>query len=216
MTFDTVIFDMDGTLLNTLDDLADACNHALRELGFPEHPKAAYRKFVGNGAKLLCWRALPETNRDDDTMRRARAGFDEYYAVHLFDRTAPYPGISELLRALAARGLRLGVLSNKPDEFVRRIAERYFPGVFGAVSGPREGRVKPDPGGLRHLLAQLDAPPDRCLYVGDSGVDMETARNAGAQSCGVLWGFRDADELRAAGAGHLASTPAEILTLVDA
>lgn len=214
MKIQAAVFDLDGTLLDTLGDLADAANWVLREMGLPVHPEEAYRRFVGNGAKLLCQRMLPPERQDDRTAAQALELFNCRYQKHLFDRTAPYPGIPALLETLAARGIGLGVVSNKPDPFVRPIVERYFPGRFGAVSGPLEGRLKPDPAGVLRALGELGASPKRALYVGDSGVDMETARRGGLRSCGVLWGFRDEQELRESGAEFLISSPEELLKLV--
>lgn len=214
MRIRSVIFDLDGTLLNTLDDLADACNRALARMGHPLHPTDAYRHFIGNGARMLCTRMLPEEVQSEEA-ERAHALFDEEYRDHMFDKTAPYPGIPALLEELVRRELLLGVVSNKPDIFVQSIVERYFPGVFRAVSGPRDGHAKPDPAGVLSVLERFGVPPEEALYVGDSDVDMLTARNAGVHSCGVLWGFRDRAELSAAGAEHLIREPGELLALLE-
>lgn len=211
MGIQSVIFDLDGTLLNTLDDLADASNRALVRLGFPTHPISAYRRFVGNGARLLCTRMLPPEHRSEAEIEQARHLFDEEYSGHMFDKTVPYPEIPALLDRLREQGIQMGIVSNKPDEFVQAIAQRYFPGYFQAVSGPRGGRTKPDPSGVLLLLDGFQVPPASTLYVGDSDVDMQTAHNAGTHSCGALWGFRGPDELRAAGAEHLAQSPLDIL-----
>lgn len=215
MGIQSVIFDLDGTLLDTLDDLADASNRVLARLGFPVHPVCAYRRFVGNGARLLCTRMLPPDHRSEAEVDQARQLFSEEYSGHMFDKTRPYPEIPSLLDQLRARGIRMGIVSNKPDEFVQSIAQRYFPGYFEAVSGPRDGRTKPDPSGVLLLLERFRLSPAAALYVGDSDVDIQTARNAGTHSCGALWGFRGPDELRAAGAEHLAASPLDILHYLD-
>ena len=205
-----VLFDLDGTLLNTLGDLADAANWALVQLGFPTHPEDAYRFFVGNGVRELCRRMLPSPHQTPETAAKALALFDTRYQSHMFDRTAPYPGIPELLEDLAAHAIPMGIISNKPDPFVRSIAERFFPGRFQSVSGPLENRLKPDPSGVLRVLKELSVPPEQALYAGDSGVDMETACRGGLHGCGVLWGFRGEQELRANGAEFLAAAPADL------
>lgn len=215
MAVKAILFDLDGTLLNTLDDLANAGNYALEQLGLPTHPIEAYRYFVGNGARKLCERMLPEEKRTKTALEAAYHLFDQRYQTHMFDCTAPYPGIPELLSALKERKLRLGVLSNKPDAFVQEIVERFFPGIFEAVAGQQGSRIKPDPAGVNHILQQFGVPPEECLYIGDSAVDIQTAQNAYTHSCGVLWGFRDEAELQKAGAETLAACPADILTRLE-
>lgn len=210
-----VLFDLDGTLLNTLADLANAGNYALEQLGLPTHPIEAYRYFVGNGARKLCERMLPEEKRTKGFMEDAYRHFDQRYQAHMFDCTAPYPGIPELLSALKEKKLRLGVLSNKPDAFVQEIVERFFPGIFEAAAGQQGSRIKPDPAGINQILQQFGVPPEECLYVGDSGVDIQTAQNAHTHSCGVIWGFRGEPELREAGAEALAFSPSDILSLLE-
>ena len=210
-----VVFDLDGTLLNTIQDLTAAGNHALRTLGLPEHTTDAFLHFVGDGRRNMVLRMLPEAQRGDEAVvARATALFDEHYGAHLRDCTAPYAGIPELLASLKARGLRLGVVSNKPHEFVTRIIEDYFPGQFDSVAGQQGGLVKPDPSGVNQVIGAFGLHPDQVLYVGDSAVDVQTAQNAGAVSCGVLWGFRDEAELTDAGAQYIASHPQDIDTLI--
>lgn len=208
-----VIFDLDGTLLNTIDDLANASNWALEQMGLPTHEVDAYKQFVGDGRRNLVLRMLPPAqSADPAAVERASALFDEYYSAHLRDCTAPYPGIPEMLRALRARGIRTGVVSNKPHEFVTRIIDDYFPGLFDSVAGQQGTLIKPDPTGVNKVITAFHLHPDQVLYVGDSGVDIKTAQNAKAVSCGVLWGFRGEAELTAAGAAALASVPEDILT----
>ncbi len=204
--FQSVIFDLDGTLLDTLEDLAAAGNYTLSAMGLPTHPVDAYRQMVGNGIPNLLRRMLPEQNRGEATCALAQTLFRPYYAAHMQDYTTPYPGVVSLLAQLKERGVATGVLSNKADDFVQQIVQQYFPDLIGAALGLREDfPAKPDPSSALHLLQVLDAEPSRTLYCGDSDVDMHTAANAGIPSCGVLWGFRDEDELAGAGAAYLAA-----------
>ena len=210
-----VIFDLDGTLLNTIEDLANACNYALTEMDLPTYTVEEYKHLVGDGRRNLILRMLPEQLRTDEAaVERASGLFDQYYQAHMQDCTAPYSGIEKLLAALKAKGLRLGVVSNKPHEFVTQIVEQYFPGVFDSVAGQQGTLVKPDPAALNRVIADFGLHPDQVLYVGDSNVDIFTAHNAKTADCGVLWGFRDEAELEEAGAKQIAASPEDILTLV--
>ncbi len=216
MTTKLVIFDLDGTLVDTLADLAAAMNIVLARLGYPIHPVPDYRFKVGDGVAKLVERALPEAARRPEIMAGALQQFLDYYNRHDMDATAPYAGIPELLRALRARGMQLAVASNKPHAAAVEIVRHYFgSGLFGCVYGQRPGApVKPDPAIVHDLLRELDVPAEQTLYVGDSAVDMETARRSGLTSVGVLWGFRPETELRAAGACHIVAHPSEILNLL--
>lgn len=215
MRYDHVVFDLDGTLLNTLQDLADAANFVCRSFGWPEHTLEEYRYFVGNGIPKLCQRFAPEAARDEATQRRVLAAFRERYGAHKEDTTAPYPGIPEMLDALAAAGVRCGVLTNKEDGLARAVMDHYFPGRFDFVQGALPGvPTKPDPTALRRLLERMAADPARTLFVGDSDVDILTAHNAGLPGAGALWGFRTKEELTAAGADALAASPAELTRLI--
>lgn len=212
--FEAAIFDLDGTLLDSLGDLADSMNAVLRGSGLPEHPRAAYKRFVGEGVQVLAQRALPPGQRDDETVARTVAAMLEEYQ-HRWDATsAPYPGVPELLDALTARGLQLAMLSNKPEAFTRRIAERFFGRwPFAAVRGARpDVPKKPDPTAARAIATQLDVAPDQILFVGDTAIDMRTATAARMFPVGVLWGFRGVEELRGAGARALIAEPAALLT----
>lgn len=206
------IFDLDGTLLNTLDDLAAACNAALESQGFPAHPVDAYRMFVGNGVPKLMERILPEPLRADrELLRRMREQFDRHYEIHGQDMTRPYDGIPEMLETMLKRGMKLAVLSNKPHAFTKTLASRYFGGRFAVVYGQRAGYpVKPDGSLVKEVLVELGAGAEETVYLGDSGVDMETAKNGGVFGVGVLWGFRGADELQKNGARALIAHPMEI------
>jgi len=212
--FKTVIFDLDGTILNTIDDLANAGNWTCRQMGWQEYSVAQYKKMVGRGIPNLI-RAMAPAGSREDAVEKALGLFSVYYADHNLDITAPYTGIPELLAAVKAAGVQLAVYSNKADEFCGGIVENFFPGVFDVIRGKVEGvPVKPDPAGLGMLMERLGARKESTLYVGDSNVDMETAANGGVVSCGVTWGFRDREELLAAGAVHLADEPAQLQALI--
>ncbi len=213
-----VIFDLDGTLLNTIDDLGTATNYALEKAGFPSHPLAAYPAMVGNGVKKLLERALPSGMDTDEQIERVRVFFREYYDMHCADHTKPYPGIPQLLDTLQAMGVKLAVASNKYRDAVRALIDRFFPAIeWAAVEGQKEGvPVKPDPSIVFDILSQSPTPKADVLYVGDSGVDMETARRACVDSVGVTWGFRPMTELKAYHADHIINTPEAILDIVSA
>lgn len=211
-----VIFDLDGTLLNTIDDLAIATNHALQQMGFPAHGMWVYPGMVGNGVAKLIERALPDDSRSEKNIQQTLAHFKEYYGEHCCDCTKPYPGISELLADLTARGVNLAVTSNKYQDAVTRIIAHYFPDAnFRAILGNCDGMPrKPDPSIVFKALSMCPTPKDNVIYVGDSGVDMETARRACIESVGVTWGFRPILELKEAYADHIVSTPAQIKDLL--
>lgn len=215
MNCELIIFDLDGTLLNTIDDLGNATNHALAEAGFPTHALSAYPLYVGNGVAKLIYRALPADCRDEATVKRVHALFTAYYDKHCADLTKPYPGMPQLLARLQEHGIALAVASNKYQDAVERLVAHYFPDIrFAAVEGQRQGvPTKPDPSIVFAILSKAPAPKSQTLYVGDSGVDMETARRAGVTSVGVTWGFRSAKELREHYADHIVDTPEEILQL---
>ena len=210
-----VIFDLDGTLLDTLDDLADSVNAVLKEGGFPTHGVQAYKGFIGNGAELLIRRSLPQ-GANDETVRCTLQAFQAYYADHCLDKTRPYEGIPQALKALKEAGFALAVLSNKPHPFTCELAERFFPHTFTAVAGNRaEFPRKPDPNAPCWLAGRLNVLPCECFFVGDSGVDMQTGVRAGMHSCGVTWGFRPEEELVQNGAKTLLHTPTELLSLIN-
>lgn len=212
-----VIFDLDGTLLNTIDDLGNATNYALRQMGYPEHPLSSYPMMVGNGVTKLIERALPDEARGERFVTDARRHFVDYYDNHCCDLTKPYPGIQLLLTELTSHGLKLAVTSNKYQRAVSKIIAHFFTDIqFKAVLGHHEGvPSKPDPSIVFEALSLCPTPKADVLYVGDSGVDMETARRACIESVGVSWGFRPVRELKAAYADHIIDDPAELLPLID-
>ena len=212
-----VIFDLDGTLLNTIDDLAAATNYALKAMGYPQHGLWVYPNMVGNGVRKLIERALPDDQHSEKVVNDTLAHFKEYYGEHCCDATTPYPGIPELLEELTARGINLAVTSNKYEEAVTKIVAHYFPDAnFRAILGNIDGIPrKPDPSIVFKALSMCPTPKAEVLYVGDSGVDMATARRACVESCGVTWGFRPIVELQQAYADHIISTPSQIIDLVE-
>ena len=192
-----VIFDLDGTLLNTIADLAHSTNYALNKLGYPTHEIDQYHFMVGNGINKLFERALPEGEKSEENVLRVRKQFIPYYDQHNADDSCPYPGIPELLSNLQTAGIQLAVASNKYHSATQKLIEHYFPEIhFTAVFGQREGRnVKPDPTIVFDILKIAGVDKKEVLYVGDSGVDMQTAANAGITACGVTWGLRPRTEL---------------------
>lgn len=211
-----VIFDLDGTLLDTVADLANATNQALAKCGYPTHPTEAYYRFVGNGINKLFARALPEEARTEENVQRIRTLFIPYYNEHNADDSRPYPGIVELLTHLQDQGIQLAVASNKYQQATAKLVGHFFPGIrFAAVYGQREGiPIKPDPTIVNDILSATGISRARTLYIGDSGVDMQTARNASVESVGVTWGFRDEEELRTNGAAHIIHNAKDIQELI--
>ena len=211
----TVIFDLDGTLADTIEDLTAAGNWVCRQNGWPEFTTEQFKTMVGHGIPNLVSRFTPADCQSPLLLAHTRALFLDYYGEHNLDKTAPYPGIGEMLSALKEAGVQMAVYSNKADRFSREIVERLFPGIFRLVQGQQRGvPVKPDPTGLRHILKELEADPASALFVGDSSVDILTGHNAGLPACGVTWGFRSRASLLEAGADMLADTAAELEALV--
>ena len=211
--YDTYIFDLDGTLLNTLDDLASAVNFALRSYGMPEHTRDDIRRFVGNGVRLLMIRAVP-AGEQNPQFEEVFNTFRQYYMQHSLDTTRPYDGIQEVLLTLRQRGCRLAVVSNKFDAATKELCKHFFPNTIEVAVGEHEAegiRKKPAPDTVIEALSQLGVSADNAVYVGDSDVDLQTARNAGLPCISVLWGFRDKDFLLAHGATTFITSPQELL-----
>lgn len=211
-----VIFDLDGTLLDTVADLANATNQALERCGYPTHPIQAYYKFVGNGINKLFARALPAECSTEENVQRIRSLFIPYYNEHNADCSCPYSGIIDLLHELQEGGVQLAVASNKYHEATLKLVCHFFPNVtFAAIYGQREEvPIKPAPDIVFDILRDTGVPKEDTLYVGDSGVDMQTALNAGVESVGVAWGFRSVEELQENGAVHIVHQAEEILRYV--
>lgn len=213
MAFKGVIFDLDGTLLDTLRDLAGAANQTLESFGFPQHPMDAYRYFVGEGLQTLTKRIVPDSAQGASEIEAVMTKFSEIYREMWNKTTAPYDGIPEMLNAFVEAGLQLSVLSNKPHEFTKVCVASYFPNIpFARVYGNREGVPrKPDPAGALAIAEDLQMTVAEIVYVGDTATDMKTGNGAGMKTIGVEWGFREREELLANNAWKIAATPAEVL-----
>ena len=211
-----VIFDLDGTLLNTIADLAAATNQALQYYGYPTHETEAYRFFVGNGINKLFERALPEGERTEENVLKIRSQFIPYYDEHNADLSRPYPGISELLKTLQQQGIMIAVASNKYQAATGKLIAHYFPEInFVEVLGQREGiPAKPDPSIINEIMTKAGVKQEDILYVGDSNVDMQTAHHAGVTAIGVAWGFRPRTELEALHPAHIIEKAEELLPLL--
>lgn len=216
MNYKAVLFDLDGTLLDTLKDIANSVNKALSYFGFPQHELEAYKYFVGDGREALAFRALPEHQRDSATLDKLLAHIDEEYTRHWADNTRPYEGVPELLDTLTTRSISLSILSNKPHDFTELMVSRLlrhwrFQIIAGALPDVPK---KPSPTAALDIAQRLNLRPSEFLYVGDSGVDMQTAAGAGMYPVGAMWGFRTAGELLAGGAKTLIAKPADLLGLL--
>lgn len=210
-----VLFDLDGTLVDSLADLAEAGNRAIAKFGCPPHLVGRYKYFVGDGIPKLIERILPESMRNETQMRKCLKAFFEYYSVHFADKTYAYEGMPQMVSLLHDNGVKVAVVSNKAQEMAELVVGKLYGDVFDLVLGKREGvAAKPDPSMLLLALEQLGTEPQDCAFVGDSGMDMAAAVNAGAVPVGVLWGFRTADELKANGARFLASNPSELADII--
>jgi phosphoglycolate phosphatase len=205
------IFDLDGTLVDSLRDIADALNDCLELLGLPTHPAQRYRYMVGEGVPRLCQRAIGRSH--PHLVGRLIELARPRYRTRFLEHTRPYPGVRELVRALYQRGMRLGVLSNKPHEMSQRVVRHFWPDdEFARVQGYiEENRRKPDPTYLSAICRALDVPPESACLIGDTPTDVETARNAGTQMVGVTWGFRSRADLEAAGAARIVDEPQQVL-----
>ena len=209
-----VIFDLDGTLLNTIADLAAAGNYTLAQLGFPQHEEEKYCRFVGNGIPKLIERMLPP-GHDRQTQEQAFGIFNEYYSQHKCDRTKPYPGIAELIRDIRAQGVLCGANSNKADDFSKELLRLNFGDDISYVIGYGAGfQPKPDPGAALEIIRRAGVSPEQAIYVGDSDVDMMTGHNAGIAVCAALWGFRSYEELAAKQPTFFAHDAAELKKVI--
>lgn len=212
-----IIFDLDGTLLNTIADLASATNYALTQFGFPTHPTDAYKFFVGNGINKLFERALPEGEKTPENVLRIRSKFIPYYNQHNADLSRPYPGIEHLLNLLQRQHLQIAVASNKYQEATRKLIGQYFPEIhFTAVFGQRENvPAKPDPYVINEIIQTAGVEKEEVAYIGDSGVDMQTGINAGVTTIGVCWGFRPKSELQEFHPEFLAERPEDLIQFLQ-
>lgn len=214
--FKAVLFDLDGTLLNTLDDIADSMNSILIKSGYPAHPVDSYKKFVGDGMENLIKRVLPGAFHKPEIIEDLVGQMKEEYSKRQDIKTRPYPGIRELLENLTRQNIRLSILSNKPDEMTKSVVSHYFPEKpFDIVMGQKDGSPqKPDPFGALEIADFLQINPKEFLYLGDTDTDMKTAASAGMYPVGVLWGFRSYEELKANGAKLLIKTPMELMKFI--
>lgn len=211
-----IIFDLDGTLLDTLDDLGDSMNSVLAKTGYPTHPIDAYRYFIGDGIEKLVYRALPKDHRDDESVARSKEAMDAEYAKRWNTKTKPYVGVPQLLDELTRRQVPSAILSNKPEPFtILTVKELLSAWSFYPIRGARPDTPrKPDPAGALAIIAELGASPADCLYLGDTDTDMKTAVAAGMYAVGATWGFRPGEELEASGAQSLIDEPTGLLELL--
>lgn len=211
-----VLFDLDGTLVNSLEDLAVSTNYALSRFGFPTHETEKYRYFVGDGMPKLIERALPENKRDKDTMNAVLKVFLEHYGEHFADHTRVYTGIEDLLTDIKRLKLRTAVISNKSQKPAEAVVGKLFsPECFDIICGKREEYpAKPDPALTLKVVSELGVHTEECVLVGDSGMDMAAAKNAGIIGIGVLWGFRTEDELKSNGASYIVDSPKKIAEII--
>ena len=215
MKYKAIIFDLDGTLLNTLDDLADSVNFALRACGYPERTLDEVRRFIGNGVIKLMERATPD-GISDEKQTECFLLFRANYLEHMKDKTRPYDGIVEMLRALKSKGFKTAVVSNKLQSGVEELCKEFFSSLVDCAFGvEEESERKPSPANVFKAFKQLGITAEEAIYAGDSEVDVKTAANAGLYCIGVTWGFRDREELLTAGAKHIIDKPNEILSLVE-
>ncbi len=211
MRYQLAIFDLDGTILNTLEDLYASTNFALKQFGYPPRTMEEVRRFVGNGIRKLVERAVPP-GVPEDMVTAVYRRFMEHYSAHCSDHTRAYEGIPALLQTLRQAGVKTAISSNKSDSAVQRLRDQYFPGLFDAAAGEKTGvPKKPAPDSVEKLLKELCIRKEDAVYIGDSEVDIQTAKNAGLDGLIVSWGFRDRDDLKAMGAEEIFNTPEELL-----
>ncbi|MCF6152676.1 MAG: HAD family hydrolase [Candidatus Kuenenia stuttgartiensis] len=217
MSFKAIIFDLDGTLIDSLEDLCNAANRVLKKNNFPTHEMEEYRYFVGEGVVALITRALPDEIKNEDIINSCVGEFREEYRKNWNIKTKPYEGIAEMLDLITLRGLKMAVLSNKPDYFTKKCVAAFLPNwKFDRIIGQRDDvPKKPDPAGAKEIAEYLAVSPSEIIYVGDTPIDMETAIAAGMLPVGVLWGFRPEDELKRSGAHRIIQKPEEIIEVID-
>lgn len=209
------IFDLDGTLLDTIEDLANASNYALKQHEFEGHETYKYKKFVGDGVYKLVERILPESHRDEVTRAKVKETFDWYYKIHSFDCTKPYEGILEVLEGLREKGVHTAVVSNKPHLFAKELVKNVFGERIELAYGQRDGLpTKPDPHTVEEVIRHFGIKKEECIYIGDTNVDIFTGKNAGVKTIGVLWGFREREELVAAGADYVVEEVGELSEII--
>lgn len=214
MSYKAVIFDLDGTILDTLQDLANSVNHALRTHGYPERTMDEVRRFIGNGIRVLMRRSCP-AGISEEAQEEALATFRVHYDAHCKDFTGPYDGIHELLNALRERGIRTAVVSNKIEPAVIVLCDEHFPGQFEYMVGNRPDLApKPAPDSVNEVIGKMELAREDIVYIGDTEVDIQTANNAGIDCIGVDWGFRDGEYLRELGVKYVVEKPAEVLDIV--
>lgn len=211
-----VLFDLDGTLANSLLDLANATNYAIGKFGFLPQDTESYKYFAGDGMPKMIERALPQSDSDAATVAKIMPVFLKYYGEHFCDNTAAYPGMIELIDALKSRGILAAVVTNKVQEMAEKVVNKLYGARFDLILGKREGiPAKPDPTAALIAMKELGVTPDSCVFVGDSKMDVMTGVNSGAYPVGVLWGFRQADELISGGAKKIITRPEELLAIID-
>ena len=211
-----VLFDLDGTLVNSLADLANSVNFALSSLGFKTHETEEFKYFVGDGIPKMIERALPEDKRDEINVQKVKDVFLKYYALHFADNTVPYDGIIELVSHLSKSGIKIAVVTNKAQEMADKVVFGAFGNVFDLVFGKREGiPAKPDPAAAIAVMKHLNVTPEECIFIGDSGVDVLTGANSKALPVGELWGYREEEELLKNGAKYIIKRPEELLEIIN-
>lgn len=210
------IFDLDGTLLDTISDLSTACNVALETFGYPLHDEKTYKTYVGNGIYKLIERSLPSDARDHENVLRVKKVFDDYYKAHSLDQTKPYAGIVQLLKNLKKQGIACGVVTNKAHAYAVELVQLFFGELIEHTLGQREGvATKPHPQGVLEIIEYFKEVPQSCIYIGDSNVDIQTAQAANLESIGVLWGFRSKEELMKAGATYLVENTQQLEAIIS-
>lgn len=214
--YKAVIFDLDGTLLNTLDDLASACNYALERCNLPIYEVDKYKHFVGNGRYKLIERIIPADKRNNKELyNKVLKLYDEYYEEHMMDMTKAYDGINKMLESLKNNNIKLAVVSNKPNEFTENMVKKYFYNIFDVVYGHRKNiATKPNPDTIFEVIDLFSLKNSQCIYVGDSNVDIQTAKNANVKSIGVSWGFRGRKELEDEGADFIVDNTDELIKVI--